>query len=392
MGGNAPVMRRLVALAALALAGAASPAPLRAQKPDRDALRLDSLLAAPRPALAAGADTNDADAYIAAGDQFSAGCPTLLDMLLREMGIGVYRFSRCEADRAVAAYRWAARIDPARAEPLLLAWQSAWRASPEASEKVRRRDRRFLASGAAARVDSLRMRAYFLNPFVGEFTSGESSVRSGRAFVARDTSSVEARLYLASAHYSARAWDSTVAQLETAMRLMDRRDSTHLSRRYASKAMLHFGIAHARLAAGDRNGAQDAFRRALGEDFAFYPAHAALAEIAWQNWSDSTTALQEFELALQTGASDGALLYNYGTVLLEMHRTEDALRRFEAAIAASPEYALPHFNAAVAAERLGRPAEAVRHYRDFVRRAPRRMKDTAAKAEARIAVLEQRGG
>src|SRR6188768_2758327 len=122
-------MRLLILLAAFLLA-----LPLSAQKPDKDALRLDSLLRAPRPALPAGADTNDVEAYVTRGRE-----------LMR---------SRRPREAAVA-FLWAARLSPAQAEPPLLAWRALWAANPDAWRKHAKGDKRFVASGAGLRVDSL---------------------------------------------------------------------------------------------------------------------------------------------------------------------------------------------------------------------------------------------
>jgi Tfp pilus assembly protein PilF len=367
-------------------------APLAAQKPDKDALRLDSLLHAPRPALAAGADTNDVDAYMKAGHEASDGCnvsPFIIALIRAGIPIIVHRPATCDAARAAAAFHWAARLDPARAEPLLLGWQSTWAAQPGALEKWWENDKKFAASGVGQRVDSLYLRAMYLNPYVAQFTGmGSGSIGYARRYLARHPDDVDTRVMLASLHYVAQRYDSTIANVEHALRALAMRDSTRTRRSYASKAMFHYAIGHALLAKGDRKEAQEAFRAALSEDYAFYPAHATLAVIAWENWNDSTTALQEFDLALQTGATDGALRYNYGTVLMELRRPADALAQFESAMTSAPYYALTYYNAAVAAERLGRPADATRWYREFVRRAPRRMKDEVARAEARIAALQ----
>lgn len=372
--------------ASLLLAGT-----LPAQKPDKHAIRLDSLLHAPRPALDAGADTNDADAYIKAGRTASAGCVSPFIAALIRAGFPI-RFRSpypCNPARAAAAFHWAARIDPARAEPLLLGWQATWAASPEAREKHWEDDRKFAATGVGARVDSLYLRAMYLNPFVAQVTgTSGGSIGYTRAYLKKHPDNVEARIDLASAHYAAQRWDSTIANLRLAITSLEKRDSAHTRRAYASKAMFHYGIGHALLASGDRRAAQDAFRQALVEDYAFYPAHAALAVLAWENWSDSTTAVHEFELALQTGATDAALRYNYGTVLMELRRPEEALAQFEAAMAGSPEYALPWYNAAVAADRLGRKADAIRWYREFARRAPRKLEDRVRLAMQRAGALE----
>lgn len=381
-------MRFPIAIVVAAFLAATS---LPAQKPDKDAVRLDSLLNAPRPALDAGADTNDAEAYVKAGRAASAGClsPFLAALIRAGFPFRILDSRPCLPARAAAAFHWAARLDPARAEPLLLGWQATWAASPSATEKHWEHDRKFAATGVGARVDSLYLRAMYLNPFVAQVTGvGGASIGYTRAYLKRHPDNVEARIDLASAHYAAQRWDSTIANLRLAIGSLEKQDSARTRRAYASKAMFHYGIGHALLASGDRRGAQDAFRQALVEDYAFYPAHATLAWLAWENWSDSTTAVQEFELALQTGATDAALRYNYGTVLMEMGRTEEALAQFVAAMASSPEYALPWYNAGVAADRLGRKADAARYLREFARRAPRRMAEQVAQAVQRAAALE----
>lgn len=379
-------MRLFLVLMLACLVGA----PLPAQKPDKHAVRLDSLLHAPRPALDAAADTNDAEAYIKAGRYASSGCvsPLIAALIRAGFPFRIHSSRPCEPARAASAFHWAARLDPARAEPLLLGWQATWAASPEAREKHWENDRRFAATGIGARVDSLYLRAMYLNPFVGHVTGGGGSIGFARAYLARHPDNVEARIELASAHYAAQRWDSTITNLRRAIASLEKRDSARTRRAYASKAMFHYGIGHALLASGDRRAAQDAFRQALVEDYAFYPAHAALAVLAWENWSDSATAIQEFELAIQTGATDAALRYNYGTVLMELRRMPEALVQFEAAMASSPEYALPWYNAGVAADRLGRKADAIRWYREFARRAPRRLEQRAAQALQRVAALE----
>ncbi len=98
-----------------------------------------------RPRLVAAADTNDWHAYHLLG----------LSML----------FSSRPKEAADAFY-WAARLDPSFAEPLYYQWHALWMSNEDLRRKYKRRDKKALASGIAERIDSLRLRAMFRDPFV----------------------------------------------------------------------------------------------------------------------------------------------------------------------------------------------------------------------------------
>jgi len=54
-----------------------------------------------------------------------------------------------------------------------------------------------------------------------------------------------------------------------------------------------------------------------------------------------------------------------GVALEDLGRPADALAAYEKAIALDPRNADAHYNAANLCERLGRPADAVRHLKDY---------------------------
>lgn len=364
-------MKRLL-LALLLLA-----APLGAQKPDPDARRIDSLLAAPRPVLVVPGDDNDYLAYLASGKA---------------------SMQRGDPRAAAVAFLWAARLSPAQAEPLVRAWEAIWAATPGARKRHAKDDRRFAATGAGARVDSLIVRGLERDPFAGLLGdempdwARNAIVERVRRDAARDSSAVTPRLVLASLFWREHKYDSTIAHVRGALAAGDRRQRDgRLSPVYESRELLHYALGNALHAAGHRAGARAAYQRALEENAGFHHAHARLGFVAWDNWGDTATALLEYEAAVSSAPHDAALRNDYGGTLLLMGKDAEALAQFEAAIARAPEYALPYYNAALAADRLGRGAEARRRYQGFLERAPRRMHEAIGRARERVAALPAGG-
>ena len=355
-------MHRLHLLIAVLLA-----APLPAQKPDKDALRIDSVLAAPRPRLPATADSNDLEDYVAYGHE---------------------RMRARRPVEAAVAFLWAARLSPAQAEPPVLAWRAIWTAFPGALKKHTKADGRFVASGAGQRVDSLFLRGMQRNPFVLAEDERERAMRpymmmGARGAIARDSDAIGPRVFLAVGFFHQARYDSTIAAIEGALRVLDRRQDARTRPMYESREIFYYALGHAHSAKGDQVSARDAYRRALEENAGFYHAHARLGFLAWDNWRDSATALLEYQAAVTTAPQDAALRNDFGAVLLDMGRPADALEQFEAGLAVAPEYSLLHYNAAMAADKLGRRDAAIARYEEFARRGPMRLKEKVEEARER---------
>ncbi|HET7457531.1 MAG TPA: hypothetical protein VFJ74_07740, partial [Gemmatimonadaceae bacterium] len=314
----------------------------------------------PRPPLAAGADTNDAEAYLS---------------LARE------QLSR-DSKRAAAAAYWATRIDPTSAPALLVRWHAELNAA--------RWQHIVIPPDEALRIDSLPWRAMMRDPFASPDPNADAilgpSPAAVRAELQRHPDVIPLRVLLAARFYARQQFDSTVAELRTTLDALARLDTAGPRHVYQSREVFHYAIAKALYAAGRRDEARAEFAAALGENVAFYPAHATLGSIAWTQWSDIDKAREEFGFALEL-RDDAVVHYDYGTVLLQAARFDEALAQLDRAIALEPYFANSYANRAVALDRLGRGAEASAAYEQFVARAPRRMAAVAAAAHRRAQAL-----
>src|SRR4029077_17961304 len=97
-----------------------------------------------RPKLEAGADTNFAPAY------YESGVATIAR----------------DPERAAAAFYWAARLDPAWAQPLYARRVALLLADPTLLVGDMNGHRRYVESKEARTIDSLELRALMLDPFL----------------------------------------------------------------------------------------------------------------------------------------------------------------------------------------------------------------------------------
>lgn len=117
-----------------------------------------------------------------------------------------------------------------------------------------------------------------------------------------------------------------------------------------------------------------------------YMAHGALGGMALAQ-GDSATAIAEYDQAVQINGVDPVLLNDYGLLLLRANRVEDAATVLGRSVEADPWFASPRYFHAVALDRLGKTAEAVAQYREFIARAPRTAGTQITLARTRIAEL-----
>ena len=334
------------------------------------ASRLNAQAEPPRPGLAGiWSDTTAAESYLAFGIAMLGQNPA----------------------RAADAFYWASRLDPADPDALLLRWHALWLAEPKRFKKYLRGDEKVLRSPETWRIDSLRYRALLRDPFAltrpslpGARTPG---VREVRGAIERRPNDVGLRILQAGNFYTARQYDSVVVQLTHALGVLRELEAQSVRPLYVSKEIFEYGIAKALVAKGDLNAARAAFGRALAENLSFSPAHAGIGSIAWSNWQDVETAVQEYDLAVQLAPADGLLRYQYGAMLAEAKRLDEAVDQLETAIRLEPHFAEPYYVLADVHERRGSVTDAMLRYRQFLDRAPPKRIDWAALARGRLDVL-----
>lgn len=347
-----------------------------------------------RPQLYASADTNDARAYY----------NNAIEQLRR--------------DPAAAAngFYWSARLDPLSADALYARRVALLLTDKRRLVRYWRGERSTLRRPDIMGIDSLYFRSLMLNPFfyeklervlqdavIQEIVSSQSMasgvpasemefeiqaylMRAGpgeRAFHAYTAGQFdEALRHYAAAikeskykHYyrnmRGRLFfqigevDSALTELTKAVEELRKRDAKDLVYVYESKALLEHsaGLAHERL--GAAAAAKEAYGRALQEDLAYAPAHVRLAWMAIES-KDTTTALSEFDLAVQLHPDDVSLRYQYGFLLNETQKNEEAETQLKKALELNPWYAPPHYALGRLNERQGKPPEALLAYRAFL--------------------------
>ena len=340
----------------------------------------------PRPRLPAAADTNDWGQYFDLG----------VDMLKRRNG-----------DFAAAFY-WASRLNPERAEPLFARWVAFHLSDYDRWTRYLDRDARVLRDPVVLRADSLRLRAYLRNPFVPQtlevllydqlpgtwrrtdLTRGllAYSERNfpralehwGRAIKKDPVRFAGARRMRAEVFVLLARYDSALAELVALRAQLAREDSLELVREYQSKALLDYAIGLLHGVLGNQQAGREAMGDALAENLAFYPAHVFLGDQALRA-GDVSTAVREYEAARELESADAALWYRYGLALSRAGRTADARQALERAVELEPFYAAPWLALGRSRQAAGDHAGARAALERFIALAPR--SDTAPVAEAR---------
>jgi tetratricopeptide (TPR) repeat protein len=373
-------MRRILMVAALmAVAGVTS-----------SAQRLGP--AAKRPRLQEASDTNDARAYYALGTQ---------------------QFDR-NPEEAAAAFYWAARINPAWADPLYARRAALLMSDKRLLRQVMQGNRRTLESEEMRRIDSLQFRALMLNPFLYRKLDRPlflAYIRNAATGGSRGDQTPELEFainsYLQQAGDEMRGWlaysdgdfasaltyysrakerarDRTSVQLDIARILgmqgraddavlefgsvldeMRKKDQKDLVLFYNSKALVEYSIAVLREGAANTSAAREAYGRALQEDLAYYPAHMRLGLLSLGT-RDTTTAMSELALASQLAPDEPHIRYVHGYVLAACGHFADGLVELQKAIELEPFYALPYLRLGQVYEQLAKAKEALGAYEQFL--------------------------
>jgi tetratricopeptide (TPR) repeat protein len=381
-------MRPLAAIV-LALASVVAISPLSAQKKGT---------VPKRPKLQFTTDTNDAAAYYELGQQ-------MLD-----------RNARLAAD----AFYWATRLNPNSAQAFYGLRTARHLSDMYRFTRYMEDDRRTIESREVAQIDSLLARALMLNPFLYRkfdqlmvrsyihHSINSSSPGSNRPMSSEVDHWID--LWLQRGGPETRAWaaysqgrfadalrgyadamkgtkrqarlrtergriffltgnaDSALAELRLALDELRKKDNKELVKLYDSKAVLEHSIAKIHEARGDPAAAREAYGRALEEDLAFYPAHSALASLAFQA-GDTTAGLSEMELAVQINGDDAVLRLIYAYVLSASKRHADAEAQLTKAIEVEPYFAnLYHVLGQVYEAQKNRTA-AIAQYEAYLQRA-----------------------
>jgi Tfp pilus assembly protein PilF len=365
-------MRRMIGLA---LVAAMLAVPVAAQKAPKEPKR---------PRLASGQDTNSALAYYQFGVSSLPKYP----------------------DAAADAFYWATRLAPQWADPYY-----ARRIALLLRERARVVDyllgKPYIVNSADfRRIDSLEYQALIRNPFVlhnlDRVLYDEVMYRlSGgevRIFYGRRTGDpwYDGRLALAGGQYAlavqrlheaikrypkepivhadrARAFyalaqfDSAAAELTTLLGRIREEDEQKLVYFFDSKAMFEYSLGMVHVQRDDFAAAREAFGRALTEDLSFYMAHAALGDVALRQ-GDTTTALHEYDMAVQLKGDDAGLHYGYAMALLRARRAVDASKHFQEAIKYEPYFAMPYYYLGRLNDASEITDEALKYYDQFLAR------------------------
>ena len=327
-----------------------------------------------RPPLPRGADVNDWEAYYDAG----------VAMLPKN------------AEAAEALFTWSSRLRPDRADPLYARWIAYWANHLDQFADYLRDDARTLRDPKVIRADSLRSAALRRNPFVhqglvvflydrlpgrwqqdqltlGWLSLGQADLpraldRFGRLVKADPKKYGYLRFVRASAFANTSAFDSAGAELTTLLAQLRAEDEKTLGRGYQSKELLEHALGMLNLSVRRGAAAKEAFGRAVAENAGFAPAHAMLGVIAIAA-RDTTTALAEYSLAVETEAGDPELRLGYGNALMLAKRPKDAAIHFKKATELEPMYAEPYYLLAQALDASGDRAAAKEQYQLFLEHA-----------------------
>ena len=349
-----------------------------------------------RPPLPRGADANDWEAYFELGDRM---------------------FQR-DPRQAIAAFYWASRLDPSRAEPLFARWAAYYGNDQGSWIAYLSEDREILARPAVIANDSLLLWAYRRNPFVhrglevglyamlGRRLRWDGAtiafVNYGRgnfdraadqfgAIIGRNPGrNVRFRHWRALAFVGAGQMDSAAAEIESLLRVLRETESERGAYYYESKALYEYGLGMLREGSGKRSPARRAYERALEEDLSFYPAWAALGRLALLE-RRASQAVEHLAQAVAIAPDDPVMHLEYANALMAANRRDDAIEHYRSAILMEPHYADPYLRLGIALQNAGNREGALAAYRAYLERAPRRQVQEIRRATELISTLESGG-
>jgi tetratricopeptide (TPR) repeat protein len=381
-----------------------------------------------RPQLDNGADTNSALAYY-------------------RFGLSVIRV---QPEMAGDAFFWAAQIDPTWAQPLYARRIALLLASDDGFLSGYMEGKRGIGrSEQAVRVDSLELRARMLDPFLDRELDAEllrryiaavfhsetgqrwalmhnteldgaatsefdhfldsywrgmappfmRAVRAAsekrfpdalsyfhQALAQKNQEAAEIRLARGRIFFLTGDDDSARVEIQLGLEMLRGRDSKDFVYAYESKSVLEHSLGLINERQGQLGRAREAYARALQEDLSYYPAHLHLSVLAMTD-GDTTTALNEMDLAAQIRDDDLWVQTAYASLLAQLGHLDEADQHLKRVVTLAPFYAAPYYALGRVAEMAKKPADAAQHYHAFLAHAASQ-DGRVADARGRLATLE----
>jgi tetratricopeptide (TPR) repeat protein len=376
-------MRRLFFLTLAALCVVAAPARAQQEEPGR-------------PNLGRNADVNDWEAYFDYGEG---------------------QFERFPS-RAAAAFYWASRLDPTRAEPLFARWATFYAQDWGLWLSYVQDDPRALERPDVLANEALRQRSYYRNPFVhrgfeaalwsrmgrqlrwdgaatafmnyGRADFGQAAAGFGRVVRGNPGRNARFRYWRALAFVGGGQLDSAAVELTQLLESLRTEDETRVGDYYDSKALFEYALGMLHEARGRPADARRAWERALEEDLSMYPARAALGRMALRE-RRADEAAEHLAQAVELAPGDAVVQYEYGNALVSANRRDDAITAYFRATQLEPHWADPYLRLGVLLDHAGQREKAKDALRGYLDRAPRRQAEEIRRATERLAALQAGG-
>lgn len=349
-----------------------------------------------RPELPRGADRNDWQAYLEFGEKRFWDAP----------------------EQAYAAFYWASRLDPSRAEPPLAMWAAFFARDARTWLLYLSDDDQVMRRPQVIANDSLLTRAYLRNPFVhrglevalvvwlgdmlqwdremyaftayGRGSFHEAAERFGAIVRENPGRNVRFRHFRALSFVGAGQLDSAAVEIQALLTVLRERDETRVVRAYESKARWEYALGRIYEAQGRADEAREALGRALLEDLSMYSAHAALARLE-VGAGNPAEALTHAAAAAEAAPDDAEIQFEHGNALMAAGHLDAAVQAYRRAIELEPYWADPYLRLGRLNDALGEGGEALAAYRAYLERAPRRQAAAIQAVEQRVAALQPAG-
>jgi tetratricopeptide (TPR) repeat protein len=293
-------------------------------------------------------------------------------------------------DDAADAFYWAIRLEPGTPDYYYARWAALHLMDKDRLVAYYRQDNKTLRSADVRQIDSLRLHAMQLNPYLyrrferimvdkaferlvlqkypnvdqAELVDairdlhqhGDAGQKAVDAYSngnfpyalqewAADLPSWKNKAYphseRARIFFLLGGYDSAQAEFTSAMKELEASDKNSLVFIYDSKELYQQSLGMIAEKLGNQDAAREAYGKALEEDLSYAPAHMALSMLDLAK-HDTAAALSEMETANQVAPNDGYIAFVYGRTLLFAAKDQQALEQMKRSVSLEPYYAEPH--------------------------------------------------